>query len=672
MKILSVRIENFRSFKDETIPLNNYACLVGPNGAGKSTVLTALNVFFRESDGLPTDLSQLDEEDFHCKNTKDPIKITVTFSELSDQAKEDFADYVRQDKLVVSSVASFDESSGKANVMQFGQRLAMPTFAPFFEAEKGVEKVHRLKEIYNAIRKEHSELPAPGTKAAMVSALREYEEAHPDECELIPSEDQFYGFSKGANRLANHVQWVYVPAVKDATAEQVEARNSALGRLLGRTVRSKTDFDKSVKRLRAGMQDEYQKLLDGNQHVLDEISGALQTRLTEWAHPDVRLRLRWKQDLEKSVRVEEPWAHILAGEGDFEGELSRFGHGLQRSYLLALLQELSGTDSEDSPTLILACEEPELYQHPPQARHLAAVLNRLSSGNSQVIVCTHNPWFVSGEGFEDVRMIRKDEGSSCSSSRYMSFSDIADAVAEATGEKPAKPEGALAKVHQAMQPALNEMFFTRRLILVEGLEDAAYMLSYFQVLELADEYRRLGCHIVPANAKSELLRPLVISKQMKIPTYLVFDSDVDKPDKNGSKTKHEKDNKGLLSLVARPELEAFPEKTVWGQGFTMWHSDIGVVVANEIGGEEWQAFRQEADKLYGHEGGLRKNSLHIGASFAFAWNAGKRSKSLEKLCRAILDSNGNVPMRDYPRSVRVGRTCSYSYSCILAGNVIVH
>lgn len=644
MKISSVRIENFRSFEDETIPLNDYACLVGPNGAGKSTVLTALNVFFRECDGVPTDLSQLDEEDFHCKNTEDPIKITVTFSELSEQAKGDFADYVRQDKLVVSSVASFDENTGKADVKQYGQRLAIPAFAPFFKAEKNGEKVAELKDIYNAIRGEHDDLQAPGTKAAMVTALREYEEANPEECELIPSEDQFYGFSKGANRLANHVQWVYVPAVKDATTEQVEARNSALGKLLGRTVRSKTDFDESVKTLRASMQDEYQKLLDGNQHVLDEISGTLQTRLSEWAHPDVRLRLQWKQDPEKSVRVEEPWAHILAGEGDFEGELCRFGHGLQRSYLLALLQELSGTDSEDSPTLILACEEPELYQHPPQARHLAAVLNNLSSGNSQVIVCTHNPWFVSGEGFEDVRMIRKEGGSPCSLCCYMSFADIADAVATATGEKPAKPEGALAKIHQAMQPMLNEMFFTRRLILVEGLEDTAYLLSYFQLLELADEYRKLGCHIVPANGKSELLRPLVISKHMKIPTYLVFDSDTDKPEKNGSKAKHEKDNKGLLTLASMPEQQPFAEETVWGQGLTMWCSDIGAIVADEIGTEEWQAFREEADKLYGHEGGLRKNSLHIGASLAIAWDAGRRSASLERLCREILNAGNSIQL----------------------------
>jgi energy-coupling factor transporter ATP-binding protein EcfA2 len=330
LKIASVRIENFRSFKDETVPFNDYACLVGPNGAGKSTVLTALNAFFRESDGLPTDLSQLDEEDFHCRGTDNPIRITVTFTDLSVKAKEDFVDYVRQDQLVVSAVAIFDENTRKAPVLQYGQRKAMRAFAPFFEAAKSGTRVADLKGLYNGIKEQFPELEAPGTKDAMIGALQQYESEHPGDCELIPSEDQFYGFSKGTNRLDKHIQWVYVPAVKDASSEQVEARNSALGKLLSRTVRSQTNFDESVKELRTGMQRQYQELLDGNQRFLDDISQSLQTRLSEWSHPDARLRLQWKQDPDKSVRVEEPWAHILAGEGDFEGELARFGHGLQR------------------------------------------------------------------------------------------------------------------------------------------------------------------------------------------------------------------------------------------------------------------------------------------------------------------------------------------------------
>ena len=100
MRIESVRIENFRSFEDATVPFNRYGCLVGPNGAGKSTVLTALNLFFRETENLPTDLSQLQQEDFHCKNTAEPIRVTVTFCDLSEEAQNDFSDYVRQGDLL--------------------------------------------------------------------------------------------------------------------------------------------------------------------------------------------------------------------------------------------------------------------------------------------------------------------------------------------------------------------------------------------------------------------------------------------------------------------------------------------------------------------------------------------------------------------------------------------
>ena len=518
----------------------------------------------------------------------------------------------------------------------------MTALRPFFEALDGGKKVGELKDIYNVLRGTYPDLPVPGTKDAMVTALRDFEAARPEECELIPSEDQFYGFSRGANRLAKHVQWVYVPAVKDATSEQVEARNSALGKLLARTVRSKTNFDETIKTLRTQMQQQYQELLDGNQHALDDISSALQLRIAEWAHPDARLRLEWKQDPEKSVRVEEPWAHILAGEGEFEGELARFGHGLQRSYLLALLQELAGTDDAAGPTLILACEEPELYQHPPQARHLAAVLNTLSQGNAQVIVSTHDPLFVSGQGFEDVRMIRKDTGQRHSAVSHMSFDEIAQAVAVATGEQPVKPEGTLAKIHQALQPALNEMFFTRRLILVEGLEDVAYLLSCLNLLDKADEFRRLGGHIVAANGKSELLRPLVIARHMGIPAYVIFDADADKPDKNGSRAKHEKDNSALLALLGKAGDDPLPAATSSGRGFTMWHSDIGAIVEADIGKDEWAAYRAEADQRYGHAGSLRKNSLHIGASLAFAWEAGKHPASLVQVCAAILEPDNYV------------------------------
>ncbi len=641
MEIASVRIQNFRSFADTTMSLSDYTCLVGPNGAGKSTVLTALNVFFRESKNVSTDVNRLDIEDFHLKRTGDPVRITVTFTGLSEKAEEDFSDYVRQGQLVVSAEAIFDEATGNAEVKQYGQRRAMLPFAPYFAALGDNKQVAELKEIYNELPATYPDLPTVSTKAAMTNALHDYEAERPDECELIPSEDQFYGFSKGPNRLAKHIHWVYVPAVMDATSEQVEARNSALGKLLARTVRSKTNFDQTVSDLRTYMQEQYQTLLNESQDALEEVSRSLQGRLSEWAHPDATVRLEWQQDPDKSVRVDEPVAHIVAGEDDFEGKLARFGHGLQRSYVLALLQELAGTDDAGGPTLILACEEPELYQHPPQARHLGSVLHALSQGNAQVVVSTHSPLFVSGEGFEGVRLIRKNQTTKCSIVSSMSYEELATAVTAATGEEFRKLEGALAKIHQALQPALNEMFFTLRLILVEGLEDEAYLTAYVNLLGYLEDYRRTGCHIVPVNGKSQLIQPLIIAKHFGIPTYVVFDADTQESNCH-RREHHEKDNRTLLTVLGSPDECAMPSDTIWGTGFTMWHSDIGSIVKSDIG-QEWTTFRAKADRRYGHAGNLQKNALHIGASLAFASEAGKRSANLEQLCQAILDVDNSVP-----------------------------
>jgi len=637
MKIESVKIENFRSFFDETVNFGGYTCLVGPNGSGKSNVLYALNAFFRETENVSTDLNQLDDEDFHLRNTKKPIRITVTFSDLSAEAQKDFSDYFRQGKLIVSAEAKFDEATQKAEMKQYGNRMAMQDFTPFFEAYNGGTKVGELKSIYSEIQKKFDDLPAPGTKDAMVDSLRTYESEHPELCQLVPSGDQFYGFSKGANRLAKYIQWVYVPAVKDPASEQVEAKNTALGKLLARTVRSKANFDEDVVNLRADMQKQYQALLDKNQSVLDGISTSLQGKIVQWAHPDASLRLEWKQDPEKSVRVEEPWAHIIAGEGGFKGALARFGHGLQRSYFLALLHELAMTGDEEEPKLILGCEEPELYQHPPQARHLAGVLETLSQKKSQIVVSTHSPLFVSGEGFENVRMVRKSENDDRSTVSQMSYEDLAAAISEKTDKTIQKPEGALAKVHQALQPHINEMFFTRKLILVEGIEDVAYISTYMHLLGKDEDYRTLGFHIVAVNGKSEMIQPLIIARHMGIPSYVVFDSDADKPDRNGSKTKHEKDNTTLLKILGIANPNPMPTATVWGNGFTMWHSDIKATIENDIGRSDWSGYQQQADNLYGQAGDLRKNPLHIGAALALAWDDGKKSSNLEQLCNAIID-----------------------------------
>ncbi|MGE4242354.1 ATP-dependent nuclease [Ramlibacter sp.] len=631
MRIKSVHIKNLRSFIDQRIEFGEYNRLVGANGAGKSTILCALNIFFRESVHAATDLTALQAEDFHARNVGQPIEITVEFTELSQEAQKDFADYYRQGTLVVSAVAHFDEATGAATVKQYGQRMAMPAFAPYFKAANDGASAAELRAIYVDLRDKHPELPAPSAKDANSAALQAFEAARPAQCVLIPSLDQFYGISKGSNRLAKYVQWVYVPAVKDASDEQSEGKNSALSKLLARAVRSKVNFSERIKEIADSAQKEYRQLLQDNQGALDDISAALAGRIAEWAHPEAALRVEWRQDPKKSVQVEEPLAAILAKEGDFEGQLSRFGHGLQRSFLLALLQELAAS-GDAGPTLLLGCEEPELYQHPPQARHLSNVLHRLSEKNAQIIITTHSPHFVSGETFEDVRVVRRVAGAKHSVVCSYAYDRFAEIFAKAKGHAPLKPAGLIAKVHQVLQPALNEMFFAQRLVLVEGLEDVAYIHSWLVITGKWDEFRRRGVHIVPANGKHALLYPLIIASGLAIPSLVIFDADADKKNEGV----HRSDNTALLRVAGGDDATPFPAATVWKSNHIVWPHDMGASIESEVNGDAWHEAMDYASSQCGMAADLNKNTLHIAARLANLMEAGIRPPSLDKLCDAIV------------------------------------
>lgn len=617
--------------------LDRYTSLVGPNGAGKSTVLCALNIFFRETAESTLNLLELQEEDFHRHDTSQPVTVTVAFGGLSAEAETDFADYARQGELVVSAVAKFDPNTKRAPVLQYGQRKVIKAFARFFEADKERASASDLKDIYVALRGEFPDLSEATTKPKMLEALRAYEEAHPDLAELLPSEDQFYGFSKGRNRLAKHVQWVFVPAVKDVSSEQSEGKDTALGRLLARTVRTRTSFADEVKQIRSEAQAKYEEMLGKQQGGLDDLSGALKKRLAEWAHPDANVKLQWQQDPEKSIRVDEPFAQLLAGEGVFSGNLARFGHGLQRAYLLALLQELARTGAETEPKLVLAVEEPELYQHPPQCRHMSKVLVDLSEGNSQVLITTHSPLFVHGSSFSSVRMVRKDPAASEARVSQVTLDTVASKLAAARGEDPPKaPEGTLAKIHQALQPSLNEIFFAPKLVLVEGREDIAYLVTYMNLMDKGDDVRRLGCHFVAADRKSSLLIPYAIVRELGIPTFLMFDADTDAPDRDGIPDKHRKDNLALLRLAGAPDPDPWPGSTLVADSLIMWSTELTTDIASDLPAEEWTAVKDEVRKDWGLVGGLEKNPLFIAETLTRAWERGAKSRKLQAACERIL------------------------------------
>jgi putative ATP-dependent endonuclease of the OLD family len=633
VRIKSIRIENFRSFQDETIVLNHYSCFVGPNGAGKSTVLAALNVFFHER-AAATDISKLVDEDYFRKDTANPARITLTFDNLDQRAREELANYVRQDELVVTAEAIFDNTTGTGAVRHYGQRSGMEQFRAFFEADKAGAKAAELSQRYDCLRAQIAELPSPRSKDDKAQALRDFEAAHPERCVFIPSADDFYGVNS-TGKLARFVQWVYVPAVKDAGDEGLEGKNTALGKLIARAVRSRTNFDADLETLKTDALGRYRELLERNQASLTEISRSLKRRLESWAHPNVRLGMEWLSDPNKSVVIQPPVAGIKTGEGDFLGSLSRMGHGLQRSYLLALLQELADSEAPNAPTLILGCEEPELYQHPPQARHLANVFEKLATGNNQILVTTHSPLFVSGDGFENTRLVKQQSANGGSRVSTLTFAKLCARVRTALNEELHRPtEGLVAKIHQALQPGIAEMFFARVPVVVEGLEDVSYITTELHLSEYWREFRRLGCHLIPVNGKDKLIQPLAIAMEFGLPVFLMFDADGDtqRPD---HRVKHERDNRALITLLGQKH-ELFPEKPIVIANHAIWPTNLGDLVKADFE-QHYEPLANAARARYGHEGGLEKHDLFIADWISAGREKGHESETLKGLCTAIVE-----------------------------------
>lgn len=638
MKIESIEIKNFRAYKHQLIMFDDYSCFVGCNGAGKSTIFHALNLFFRQYKDSQTDLSKLTKSDFHHGNTDENIEITVTFTEIPNEAKDKDSEYnilayIRNDKLIITTVAEYDDANGTVNVSQFGERLVMNDFKKYFAASKAKVGATKLREIFDELKQKYPDLEDASSDPKKLESLMKYESEHPEDCTPARSNDNFYGFSGGRNKLERFVQWVFIAASKDVTEESEESKKSSLGKLLERTVRTQIDFKENISNIKDIAQQKYSELLKAENAKLEKISASLEGKLRSWSHPGINAALKWKNDPEQAIRVEEPNAILEIGERDFSGDLSRFGNGLQRSYMLALLQELSQQMYEDGPTLIMGIEEPEIYQHPPQARYLAETLIDLSENGNQILICTHSPLFIPGDHFDKVRIVRECGDPSHTTVNGFNYSDLADMFTK-LGKKIIKEDGMVAKLYPSLNPIINEMFFCKVLILVESEEDLAYIASYMMLMGKSEEFRKYGCHIVPVSGKNNLAKPIAIAKLLHIPTYVMFDADSDTTNPDHIR-KHEHDNKEVLTLLEKDKEDIMPKSNLIFENFTCWSTNITHTIKSEIG-KDLEPYKAETEKIYGQAGGLEKNPLAIAKKLQLAWDAGIKSNILLKLCEDIL------------------------------------
>jgi hypothetical protein len=617
---------------------------IGANGSGKSSFLKSLDLFYQSN-------AKYTDDDFYNKDTNNDIVITVTFTNLSDKENELFQKYIEGGELTVEKVIKWP--SGKGAQKYYGTSLQNPDFDPFRSAS-GVQ----LRIEYNKLcENDYPDLPAYTNKDAGEDALQKWEGSHSEKCERRRDNGQFFGFKEvGEAHLERYTRFIPVPAVRDASEDAVEGRNSPLTQIMDLVVRSVLSQKTEIVELQEGTQTQYEKIFDPNN--LEELK-TLESDLTDTLKtyvPDAGVNLTWLT--EDAITIPMPKADIKLLEDEYPSSVDRTGHGLQRAFILTMLQHLavsqrviqedtngeSGDPAKKSltkvPNVIIGIEEPEIYQHPNRQRHFSKILLELAAGgmkgvaeSTQIIYATHSPLFIDLKRFECIRALKKVKVEPDMPKKTNVIFTTLDAVAKILEKADGKPEGTFSgstlkpRLQTLMTPWMNEGFFSNLAVLVEGEEDRAALLGMADLMEY--DFDSLGISLIPCLGKNNLDRPTAIFQKFGIKVYAVWDSDYMKRDAKPE------DNHRLLRLFNQ-EIEDWPEMVA--KNFACFKKNMGDTLRNEIGEEFYDECLDECCDLLclGRRTWAKKNPQAIRTILAKALEEGKSSETLEKIIKNII------------------------------------
>jgi len=651
MVLHSVHVNNFRSILRETIEFDGVTALVGANGTGKSSFLHALNLFYSKSPKVET-------YDFYNGETSVELSVAVTFKDLSAEATQLFSSYLQNGRLTVERV--FTQKDGKTAHRYHGASLQSDDCESVRKALEVKDRGKSAKELYTALRSraEFGGLPVWTTMQEAYGALSAWEAGHPDLCSRKRDDGQFFGFEEVAKgHLGKFTRFLFIPAVREASDDASDGKNSVFTSLMDLVVRSVLAKKEDLLKLKQTMQTEYAKILDpANLMELGLLADRVTNTLRTYV-PNSSVEMEWLPLAQLDIPL--PKADVRLVEDGYPSPVSKTGHGLQRAFILTMLQHLALAQGDPNagahdttanqqippgqqlPSLVLAIEEPELFQHPNRQRHLAAIFQTLASGltpgvakTTQIVLATHSPLFISIDRVAQIRLLRKHPNEPNKPKITKVVSTDLDVLAKIVWEVNGKPDpvftGAtlLPRLKALMTPWMSEGFFSDVAVLVEGEDDRAVILGVAAAMGHALE--SLGCSVIPCGGKTNIDRPASIFRTLGIPVYIIWDGD-----SGGADAKPE-DNHCLLR-IAKQEPEDWPDSQV-GANHACFKETLEQFLRNEIGPELFDAELKSCQATLGFPKKKHaiKNPIVISTIVVEARKKGKTSDLLDHIIGQIL------------------------------------
>lgn len=453
VRLTKVTINNFRSCKSTTAILRPFTALVGYNNAGKSNIILAIKWLL--------DGSAISSEDMY--DPKKPVSV------------EGVIEGITEDTLTLLS----EENQQKIAPFIIEGRLN------FLRTQEIIEETGKLKKSLDV----HDGTDWKKNPGGIDGAISN----------IFPEP-------------------IHIPAMSDAVEDATKYKTSTtIGKILLAIVSEikkehEEQFSQNISEIGKYLSHDGENRLSG----LKNIDSGVNEKVNQF-FPDVSIKIHFPtptlDDIFKSGTLK---VFESREDGSVMRDISRFGHGTQRSIQMALIQYLAeikkkSNDTKKSNTLIFI-DEPELYLHPSAINSVRESLISLSESGYQIIISTHSASMLSAKHASNAIQVCKDHNGT------IAKKTISEKIEELY--KSSSPQ-----LHSAFTLSNSSFFlFSEDVLLVEGKTETNVLYALYKKIRGSELNPSKTC-IMAVDGKGSLLKMANVINSIGIKTRILADCD---------------------------------------------------------------------------------------------------------------------------------------------------
>ena len=504
-------VSNFRSIEKIEVDLFDFTSLIGPNNCGKSSIIRAIEIFLNQSK------PSIDEWRKGFENEE--IIIEGVFDHILDWERDTpgVAGLVNDGKIKLRLRASLKDGKVESFYEAYIKQYEINGFQ-----EKWSENSHTIKQIATSLGIDGTKWR---TKANRERVKEEIKQTNPELVTLSEEDWTSENISIAPALKQALPNAVIIPAVKDASDELKPTNTTIFGTLLKQIILPAIQNMNEYRNLMENVELLSKKLsgeLEEETPIISQLTNDISNRMSSIIESKIKFAMS-TPDTNKFVGN---YTTLLMDDG-VETTIERQGHGSQRALIFALIEVLANhssknTSEEMTRSTILLFEEPELYLHPHLMIRLKNALKYISKQTQwQVLISTHSPFLID--------VVENPMSLAILNRKNSSEAPYINQLKQDPFEKGINIESEKNALRASLDfhPTVNQAFFAKRVVLVEGDTEKSlfnHRLRVHEHYEISEEVFNTTT-IVSCGGKWTIVPFAKLLKAFKIPFRIVHDCD---------------------------------------------------------------------------------------------------------------------------------------------------